>query len=204
MIENTNSPTSKVAVITGTIGSGKSTVCQILESLGAKIVYADQLAKEALNNTAINQIVETFGSEVVVENKINREKLAELIFKNPEKKKQLENLIHPIVREKSNLLFKKYIKEGQKVIVYECPLFFESGLDPKDYKEVILVNTDEKEGINRASIRDNLSKDKIKLRSSAQMLNTEKVDLCTYILDNNKGNEELKIEVEKLFNKLII
>jgi dephospho-CoA kinase len=91
----------KVIALTGGIGAGKSLVANYFFSLGAEVIDADQLAREAIErgSEGFDLVVSTFGDEILENGEINRRALSEIVFSDPEKRKILESIIHPIVQQ---------------------------------------------------------------------------------------------------------
>ena len=183
--------------ITGGIGSGKSTVCEIFRILGIPIFEADKVAKNLMNeNSVIRQnLIEWFGNEIYSENQLNRKLLAELIFNNNSLLNKVNSLVHPIVREE----FEKWKKKQETVYsVYEAAIMFESGF----YKLMdftVLITAPEQIRINRVMKRDNLSQDQVVARINNQWTDDEKRKLATTVIINDNKNLIIPriIEIDK-------
>ena len=183
--------------ITGGIGSGKSTVCEIFRVLGITVFEADKVARNLMNeNSVIRQnLVEWFGNEIYSENQLNRKLLAEHIFNDDSLLNKVNSLVHPIVREE----FKKW-KNSQNTVysVYEAAILFESGF----YKLMdftILITAPEQIRINRVMKRDNLSPDQVVARIKNQWPDDEKRKLATTVIINDNKNLIIPqiIEIDK-------
>ena len=183
--------------ITGGIGSGKSTVCEIFRVLGIPVFEADKVARNLMNeNSVIRQnLVEWFGNEIYSENQLNRKLLAEHIFNDDSLLNKVNSLVHPIVREE----FKKW-KNSQNTVysVYEAAILFESGF----YKLMdftILITAPEQIRINRVMKRDNLSQDQVVARIKNQWPDDEKRKLATTVIINDNKNLIIPqiIEIDK-------
>lgn len=183
--------------ITGGIGSGKSTVCEIFRILGIPVFEADKVARNLMNeNSVIRQnLVEWFGNEIYSENLLNRKLLAELIFNDNSLLTKVNSLVHPIVREE----FEKWKKKQETVYsVYEAAILFESGF----YKLMdftILITAPEQIRINRVMKRDNLSLDQVVARIKNQWPDDEKRKLATTVIINDNKNLIIPqiIEIDK-------
>lgn len=186
-------------VVTGGIGSGKSTVCAIFKDLGANTVSADELAREA-SDIAKPEIISHFPQCFDKEGNLNRRQLAEFVFKDSTLRLKLEAILHPIIQKLADDKFSKAIKDNAPLVIYECPLFFETNMNKKDYRCVIVVDVPVDLAIERSALRDNLDRESIKQRMSAQKSREERN--ADYIIDNSGNLENLKKEVTKLFNKL--
>lgn len=141
----------KKIAITGGIASGKSSACRFFKELGAYVVSADEIAHELLNpHTNLGQqILRHFGSEIAQNEQISRRTLAEQAFKDPEKLKKLEELLHPEVFKKIESHYRKACEEGKySSFVVEIPLLFEIKKE-KDFDIVISVLSDEQQAKKR-------------------------------------------------------
>ena len=152
-----NSSSSKIVVgITGGIGSGKTFVCQVLESMSYPVFYSDKEAKLILVNdlTVRNQISELFGSKAYLEdNSLNREFLAAKIFNDKDLLAQMNGIVHPVVKK----YFKVWVDKQKSTIVFnEAAIIFEIGND-KNYDKVILIKASKEAKIKRIQKRDNSS-----------------------------------------------
>ncbi len=172
--------------ITGGIGSGKSTVCEIFKILGIPVFEADKVARNLMNeNSEIRQnLGEWFGSEIYSGNQLNRKLLAELIFNDNSLLTKVNSLVHPIVRAE----FEKW-KNKQKTVysVYEAAILFESGF----YKLMdftILITAPEQIRINRVMKRDNLSPGQVVARIKNQWPDDEKRKFATTVIINDNKN----------------
>jgi len=195
-----------LAGLTGTMGSGKSTTAGMLKDLGAFIIDADAICKDLIhpNRPAWEEIVETFGKEILQgdQQNIDRGKLAEIVFNDKDKKRQLENILHPRVIDQEMKLAEQIFREHPKaVVVVEAALLIESGNDQRMDK-VIVVACDEEQSIQRAMTRASLSRDEVIARIQNQMPQTEKIKKADYVLRNNNDQEDLKLKVQALYSEL--
>lgn len=196
---------SKVNILTGSIGSGKSSVSAILRDLGAEVVCADQLARKAVapGSIGLQRIEEAFGSSILVDGSLDRSKLSEIIFKNPNSRKRLESITHPIIRGLSLEAFETALLENPSVpIFYDCPLFFESGLAENNFASVVVVSASRETCIDRIVKRDNISKERAIARIESQLPISKKVDAADYVIENEHGLTQLRSKVEKLYETI--
>jgi dephospho-CoA kinase len=171
--------------LTGSIGSGKSTVADILRSRGIPVLDADAIARQVSRDPGTLQAVSLeFGPEFVLETDLNRPKVAELIFNNPEARAQLNAIIHPRVRAEMTRLQSNLELEGAKLVVQDIPLLFENGYE-KLFDATILVDAPLEDRIARVQARDGLAREAILARDTAQMPASEKRLRATYILEND-------------------
>ena len=189
-----------VVGLTGGIGSGKSTAAKYFEKLGAKVINADNVARDSVSSgsQALSKIRQHFGEKIVgKKGKLDRSKLREIIFDDTSEKLWLENLLHPIIREKIILDINN--TSGSYVLL-ESPLLFETN-QYKLVNVILLIDVPEELQIIRASQRDKTTNNEIKKIIKTQMPRSEKLKLSTYIADNTKSEDDLKKQVEYYHKK---
>ena len=192
--------------ITGGIGSGKTTVARIFEVLGIPVYYADDAAKRLMNEDPLlkQQVIGLFGNEVYENGLLNRNKLASLVFNNPERLLQLNKVVHPAtIADAENWMRHTEKNAGIKIpyAIKEAALIFESGAqDNLDF--VIGVDSPIELRLQRAMNRDKLTRDAVMLRMEKQMDEMEKMNRCHFIITNNE--EQLLIpQVMALHDKFV-
>lgn len=170
--------------LTGGIGSGKSTVAKVFETLGIPVYYADDAAKRLMNtNPSLKQeIVRHFGTESYKDGILNRAYIASIVFGNKEKLNQLNSLVHPATIEDSQQWVNQ---QTAPYIIREAALLFESGAS-KGLDYVIGVSAPLPLRIQRVMQRDGLSKGEIEQRISRQMDEEEKMRLCDFVINNDE------------------
>lgn len=174
------------AGITGGIGSGKSTVCKVFEILGVPVYYADDRAKKILdsNGEVVKEVVKTFGQEILdKEKKIDRKKLAALVFNDKEKLEKLNKIVHPAVGKDFQKWCEK--KKDHPYILKEAAILFESGAY-KNVDQVITVTAPVDIRIKRVTGRDGVSAEEVVNRMSKQMTDEEKIRLSSYVIVNDE------------------
>jgi dephospho-CoA kinase len=187
--------------ITGVVGSGKTTVSDILRKKNIDVIDLDKLAKEISEREDVrNDIKVAFGSQYITEDNIAVECVRELVFKDKEKLKKLEDIIHPKVREEMYSRINKFEEQGIKAVVIDAPLLYETGLYRKVNK-VVVVST------NAAATKERLKKrgmeeDDIDKRTAIQMPLKEKEAMADVVIYNNGTIEELKKEVDDLLDRI--
>ncbi|MDW5471347.1 dephospho-CoA kinase [Staphylococcus equorum] len=189
----------KVIGLTGGIASGKSSVSELLTVHGFKVVDADVASRQAVEKgtKGLEQVKEAFGEEAIDEDgNMNRSYVGDVIFNHPEKRLELNEIIHPIVRDIMEEEKEAYLEQGYNVIM-DIPLLFENDLqDTVD--EVWLVYTSESIQIDRLMERNNLSMEDAKARVYSQISIDKKRRMADREIDNRDTKLELKQNLERL------
>ena len=189
----------KVIGLTGGIATGKSTVSKLLSEYGFKIVDADIASRKAVEkgSNGLRQIKSTFGDEAITnDGEMNRQYIGELVFNHPEKRLELNAIVHPIVRKIMEQEKQQYLQQGYDVIM-DIPLLFENDLqDTVD--EVWLVYTSESVQIERLMDRNNLDLDQAKARIHSQISIDKKSRMADYVIDNLGSKSELEKHLKQL------
>lgn len=194
----------KLVGLTGGIASGKSTVAKILQSLGAAIVNADDLAREVVEpgHEAWKEIVASFGADILQSDQtLDRQKLRALIFNQPEARKRLESIIHPRVRALAEERIRQYAAAGYPVVIYEVPLLFEGNLQ-EWLRPVILVACGVETQTARLQKRDHLTAADAEKHIAAQMSLKDKRRLADYVIENNGSLEDLERQTRQILEEL--
>ncbi|HFJ5009209.1 TPA: dephospho-CoA kinase [Staphylococcus aureus] len=192
----------KVIGLTGGIASGKSTVSELLSVFGFKVVDADKAAREAVKkgSKGLAQVREVFGDEAIDENgEMNRRYMGDLVFNHPEKRLELNAIIHPIVRDIMEEEKQEYLKQGYNVIM-DIPLLFENELE-STVDEVWVVYTSESIQMDRLMQRNNLSLEDAKARVYSQISIDKKSRMADHVIDNLGDKLELKQNLERLLEE---
>lgn len=192
----------KVIGLTGGIASGKSTVSELLSVFGFKVVDADKAAREAVKkgSKGLAQVREVFGDEAIDENgEMNRRYMGDLVFNHPEKRLELNAIIHPIVRDIMEEEKQEYLKQGYNVIM-DIPLLFENEL-VNTVDEVWVVYTSESIQMDRLMQRNNLSLEDAKARVYSQISIDKKSRMADHVIDNLGDKLELKQNLERLLEE---
>ncbi|HDG3593560.1 TPA: dephospho-CoA kinase, partial [Staphylococcus aureus] len=179
--------------------SGKSTVSELLSVFGFKVVDADKAAREAVKkgSKGLAQVREVFGDEAIDENgEMNRRYMGDLVFNHPEKRLELNAIIHPIVRDIMEEEKQEYLKQGYNVIM-DIPLLFENELE-NTVDEVWVVYTSESIQMDRLMQRNNLSLEDAKARVYSQISIDKKSRMADHVIDNLGDKLELKQNLERL------
>jgi len=192
--------------LTGGIGSGKTAVSDQLFQLGAGIVDTDLIAHEitAPNGTAIPFIQKQFGAEFIEPSgALDRAKMRKLVFADPDARKTLEAITHPLIREETIRQAKKLVEEKVPYLVFVVPLLIESGkwLSLLDY--LVVVDCPEVVQIERVMHRSKLPRDEIKRILGAQASRQERLAHADRVIENQGSLDSLQAEVLKLHQKIL-
>lgn len=185
--------------ITGSIGTGKSTVSKYLVSKGYVVIDADQISKDIyyIGSEAYIALVQKFGQEILdVDNKIDRTKLKKIVFSDKIKLEILNRIVHPIiVREIENQ--KKYHLSSNCIVFLDAALLIETGLS-KSVDKIILVTCNEEVQIERIIARDNISVNFAKKIIEKQMPTIEKLKHADYVLKNDVSISSLHNKIDEI------
>jgi len=190
--------------VTGSLGSGKTTVATMFADLGAKVLSADKIAHQKMQRSAacFHPIVKTFGEDILTAGRIDRRKVAARVFKNPKLLRKLEGIVHPEVRKEIISKVKQYKKRRQStVIVLDVPLLFESKLD-RGVDIAIVVKAARAKQIARATKLLGITKAEAERRIKIQMPLQQKIRLADIIIDNNGTFKQTKKQVEQIWERL--
>ena len=185
--------------LTGGIATGKSTVIEQLKLSGFRIIDADQISHEIIDEQS-SKIADMFGKEFVKDGKVDRKALGSVVFVDKVKRKALESLLHPIIYRKIKEKSDKLDKRGEPYIV-DIPLFYENG----NYAiaNVIVVYTPKEKQIQRLMERDNFTKEEALLRIESQLDIEQKRDNALYVIDNSSNLKHLEVEVNRVKEEIL-
>ena len=192
----------KIIGLTGGIGSGKSTVSAYLKQKGISILDADAIvaAAEAKGSPQFSAIVKILGQEVLTkEGELDRRLVSKLVFDQPQKLKDLNDIVYACVEDARVKLLNE--KKAEKLVVFDIPLLIECNWNKK-VDEVWLVAVDKETQIARAMARTNLSREEVEKRINHQMPLEEKKLYADVILDNSGSLKHLYEQVDAALNKI--
>ncbi len=189
--------------LTGGIGSGKSTVAKIFETLGIPVYYADDASKKLMNeNEELKKAIKNnFGSATYTDGKLNRKQLSSLVFNNPEKLALLNSIVHPATIKDAEDWMKK---QTAPYAIKEAALIFESG-SQEHLDKVIGVYAPSTVRINRVMQRDNVSRNEVISRMNKQINEEIKMRLCDYVITNDEQQLLIPqvLQLDAVFRQII-
>lgn len=188
--------------LTGNIGTGKSTVLEILRQLGARTIDADQIAHQVIEpgGRAYDGVVATFGGEILAEDgSIDRAKLGQIVFNDPDRLQVLERIVHPVVFEQIN---SELTAATEAVIVIEAIKLLEAGMAITLCDQVWVVTTDEEQQVQRLMETRNMNREEAEARMRSQSPQAFKISQADVVLDNNGSLGELAAQVKKAWDDL--
>jgi dephospho-CoA kinase len=191
--------------LTGGIATGKSFVSQLLRQRGCVIIDADVLAREAVapGEPALARIAEAFGGDVITpDGALDRRKLGAIVFADPAKRKRLEEIVHPAIRER----FAQQVADLEKrgftgLVFYDAAILIES-LNDKSVEKIVVVTTDEATQRARLIARDGIDSAEVERRIASQMPLAEKIELADYVIDNSGDRAATEAQLERVLQAL--
>ncbi len=193
-----------VAGVTGGIGSGKSTLCKVWESLGAKVVYADDLAKQLMveDRSVKDRLMKLFGEQTYTKDgTLNKEHLIEEAFLKG-RVEELNRVVHPAVREKFQEIIENSKNQEVEVLVKEAALLLNNGR-PEELDAVILVTSSKSDQIKRVQERDSVGEKNVLDRMNKQPDFESLKSYADYVINNDGTIEEFKLKSKELYLKVL-
>jgi dephospho-CoA kinase len=190
--------------LTGGIASGKSSVSQILKNEGFAVVDADAIAREVVEagSPGLSAVRAHFGTEILKpDGGLDRKKLGQLVFGHPEKLLQLENILHPLVKQETLRQRQDHQAKGRDFVFYDVPLLFEKKME-KDFDGIIVVTASDDLQRRRMKARDQLSDAEVSNRLQSQIPLAEKIKRATWVIENHGSLQDLRVAVLDLIQKI--
>lgn len=191
-----------VVGLTGGIGSGKSAVSRLFEQQNITVIDADQVAREAVEpgEPALAKIAQRFGDGILLENgHLDRKALRKIVFETPRQRDWLEQLLHPLIRDRILL---KLDQSDSEYAILASPLLLETD----QYllvNHIVVVDVDEATQISRTTVRDTTDTAQVKAIIAAQIPRDERIAKADDLIDNSGTIDDLKPQVEQLHNKFL-
>jgi len=203
--------TLKRIAVTGGLATGKSSLCEMFQKLGAYVISADFIVHELLstNSSYVRDVTLLLGKEIITDGTIDRKKVADIVFQSSEKLQKLEQLTHPLVRQVIQQVYEQICEKIQRegapsLFVVEMPLLFETEAPFLSwYDATIAVTCDEAIAMKRFSEKTGYDKQEYLRRMNRQLPQATKAEYCTYQVDNSGTIEKLKQRATELYYKLI-
>ena len=187
--------------LTGGIGAGKSTVADLFSQKGAVVIRSDELARQVIEpqTPGFQQVIDRFGKEFVnSEGYIDRAKLAQTVFQDDAALKDLENIVHPLVRSKTNQIIDQHTSET--IIVNEIPLLLEKKMESL-FDFLVIVISSEKNRLERLAQRG-LTTEQATARMAKQVSDDERKAAADFLIVNDGNLDQLEADVEKIWQTL--
>ena len=195
-----------LAGLTGGIATGKSTVSAMFAHLGARIIDADMLAREVVapGQRGHAEIVQEFGGEVLQpDGHLDRKRLGAIVFADPAKRKRLEEITHPAIRQRQQHLLSVYEEEAfAGVVLWDAALLIEGG-GHEAMDRIVVVVADPDTELRRLIARDRLSEDDARRRIASQMPLADKAKVADYVIDNSGSRAETERRVREVYQALL-
>ena len=194
----------KVLGLTGGIGSGKSMVARMFAQLGADVIDADQLAREVVEpgQPALEEIAAAFGQEILLpDGRLNRGKLAGIIFADVGARARLNAITHPKIRERMDAEIAAR-RSGSGVLIVDIPLLYENARTAT-VETVIVVWVDPETQLRRLQERDGLTLEQARQRIAAQMPLDEKRARADLVIDNSGSRANTRHQVEAIYRRYV-
>lgn len=191
-----------LVALTGGIGSGKSLAGDFFEELGAIVVDSDQLARDVIERgtPGFDELLAEFGDGILTDGLVDRKKLGEIVFADPEKRKKLESITHPRIREALDEVTKG--APAHSVVINQIPLLAETG--GKDRFDLVIAVTTALELRKERLVKRGLASYEIEKRIAAQATDAEREAIADFIITNNSDKDSLLRQVEKLWTEILL
>lgn len=194
---------SLIIGLTGSIASGKSTVSDMLAAFNIPLIDADEIARQVVEpcQPAYHEIVKVFGDDILhVDQTLHRKKLGTIVFADEEKRRKLNEIVHPAIRKEMQQQKSAYINSGEQCIVLDIPLLFENKLETI-VDRTIVVYVDKHIQIERLMARDRFSRSEAIQRISSQIPLCEKIKRADAIINNNGTMAETRKQLIELLRQ---
>jgi len=194
----------RVIGLTGSLGTGKTTVARMFANLGAEVLNADRIAHQQMTpkGACFKKVIRSLGKDILTAGRIDRKKVAVRVFSDVRQLRKLEQIIHPAVRNIIRGKIQQYKRrKGKVVVVVDVPLLFESKLS-KDVDLSIVVKANKIMQIARVIKKLGMTRADAERRIKAQMPLQQKIRLADITIDNNGTLTNTKIQVKRIWEKL--
>ena len=191
--------------LTGGIASGKTTVAELLKEEGATTLDADQIARELVqpHRPAWNELIRSFGKKILLKDgSIDRKKLAEKVFVDPDQRKRLNQILHPLITDEIERRIREIgQKDPEAIVVIDAPLLIEVGYHRRMDKLIVVIST-QTEQIERLKVRDGINSEEALRILSSQMPLEEKAKFADFVIRNEGSVAEIRKRTKEVFQEL--
>lgn len=195
-----------VVGLTGSLGTGKSTVAGMFRRLGGKVIDADDLNRKLLGprGGCVKPVLRVFGKSILTKGCIDRRKLSTVVFSNPRQLKKLCGIIHPAVIRQTKKTIAHYRKGQNKriVVIIDAPLLIEAGLE-SIVDLLVVVKANRRQQLGRIMKRTGIARGEALKRIKAQMPLAEKIRMADAVIDNRGSLAKTKKQVRVLWQRLL-
>ncbi|HED11757.1 MAG TPA: dephospho-CoA kinase [Caldithrix abyssi] len=191
--------------VTGGLGSGQSTVAKLMEKGNAKVISADEMAKQAIarNKSLQKDLMKVFGEDIFEKGRLNRALLAERAFKDITETRKLNQLVHPRMVENIIEAMEKARFSGRyPLIIIDAALIYEISIE-RNFDAIIVVTASIPNREKRVKERDGMSRQQFRERASKQIPLKDKAAWADFVIENNGTLEELEEKTRKVYKKLM-
>lgn len=192
----------KVIGLTGGIATGKSEATKIIRKLNIPVFDADAAVHDIYQNGTGARHLKALCPEAIEEDRVDRKKLSQLIAYHPTLLKQIETIVHPLVRQAENEFLTESRRTKHKLVVIDSPLLIETG-HHKDMDATILIDATPETQRSRAMLRPGMTEEKFNMIKSKQMSSSERRQHSNYIIENNGTLADLEIQILRIFKELV-
>ena len=197
------SSTKPIIGLTGGIGAGKSAVARVLGELGCFVVNSDDLAREALCDSAVHKtLVQWWGEGILApDRRIDRRSVARIVFARPAERERLESLVHPWIEKRRQAMFRTAPDEAPALVI-DAPLLIEAGVD-RQCDAVIFVEADRTRRLARLAEKRGWSEQEMNQREESQLPLDAKRIRADYVIDNNGDLRSLTGQVRRTLREIV-
>lgn len=197
----------KIVVLTGALGSGKSTVAELFAKHGAHIIDADELARKVVEpgSPGLKSVIDKFGAKFLLPNgDLDRKALGKLVFTDSSARKDLEDILHPLIRKMHADMVAKIKSKttGNQIALCVIPLFFESRNHYSEVDNVIVVSAPRETSIERVMKRDNCTRELAEKKYDSQLPLHLKEKRADFVIKNDSDITNLRAQAEDVYNKI--
>jgi dephospho-CoA kinase len=188
--------------LTGGIASGKSYVASLLTEFGASTIDADQVAKEVVvpGSPGLAQVVGAFGYEILLSSgELDRSKLGAIVFADPKKRLELEEILHPLIKARTTQLIGE---QASEIVVYAVPLLVEANVD-YPFDAIITVEAGVENQVSRLMQSRSMAESDARARIEAQTSASDRESRANFVIDSSGTKDQTKRQVELVWQKLI-